>query len=227
MPGGHARKVQVLPTNWAHPLYHQAGLSQTRIPIYVDPRLVGLQGFPQQVGTNPPFHQNCLIVRRSHPLLWAALDPPFLWSCLSCWMERGVIFFYQLRPVHRPEGCFWTGVQTGIFEGDLPLRSHRARGVLQLIGLYLAGGVHLPPGLYWSWGVHPWGGLPPGVSVLGVWLAGIFGDSWNGCGFWYTSCFLTAGDWLIILGSCAPQEMEQFSCSLCPSSITTVTSAQW
>ena len=89
MHGGHGRAVQASLTDWAPPHHHQMTLSQTGIITCVGLRLVGLQGHLWQIGTNLLFHLNCQLMKNSHPLPWDVSDPPFLWSHLSCWMERG------------------------------------------------------------------------------------------------------------------------------------------
>ena len=90
---GHQRAARALQNDWACPLYYKTTLSWTGILTGAGLRLVGLKRFLLQIGTNLLSQQNCLIARRNYPFLWAALDLPFLQSCLSCWMERGSHLF--------------------------------------------------------------------------------------------------------------------------------------
>ena len=162
MPGGCERMVQALQTDWGHPFYHQATLSQTGILIHVHPILAGLLGLLWQFGTNPLFQLICWIVENSHPPSTGCVKSTASTSHPRCQMKREVISFYQPWPVCQLHGHFWTGVQTFIFKGDPPPGPHRA------------GWVH--PSSGWYWWLYPPPGCIPRVDFCQGCLS--LGSSW-------------------------------------------------
>ena len=108
-------------TIWAHPLYCQVTLSQTRNSHRCGSKAGGSPKSPpadwdqSTVSSELPDNE-----KQSFPAMGFVRSTVSVVSFESLDRDGRVLSFYQVRPICQFEGCFWAGIQTWIFEGDPP-----------------------------------------------------------------------------------------------------------